>query len=64
MRHLSVPVKRGNGGLRACSPEQGDIKLASTLTKEDDGEDQSSDGEDQSSEQHKNMVTNVKAVLK
>ena len=57
MRHLSVPVKRGNGGLRACSPEQGDIKLASTLTKEDDGE-------DQSSEQHKNMVTNVKAVLK
>ena len=57
MRHLSVPVKRGNGELRACSPEQGDIKLASTLTKEDDGE-------DQSSEQHTNMVTNVKAVLK
>ena len=37
-------------GTFSTKDKAGDIKLASTLTKED--------------EQHKNMVTNVKAVLK
>ena len=44
-------------GTFSTKDKEGDVKLTSTLTKEDDGE-------DQSSEQHKNMVTNVKAILK